>query len=410
MIALDKRETSLIRRALLRVVFAVVLSVSVVVTFGLLGTGEVAATETMRADFMKLSLQVDGLRDQRGALERNYKTLVAKIEARKRARGSAALLRDIDLDRMLKEARTLSVELTGLQREIRRVEAMQERVRRTLLASYDERILALEEAIINGDDEIVRTESITQLNVLRQERFAYVGRVRATPDLALDRLPALEDVTPEDPDEAAAQAAEYDDARSQIDARIRSLSDEISKLEKTRRLRRRAQGFKDQESFFDENTTGGRRVARGASSRTNDDADEGGKTEDGAVDAAADPAPLADASEAPAESGVENDLDSAESETPESGGPESARGDDGPTIDGSEVPDLDELPQDPFSNESVVVFEGELESPDGLVEGEGEGGSVKDKLRRLKSRKKALENKSRELEGRSSALKQWADQ
>ena len=393
---------------------------------------EASSLDDARSDYTTLSLQVDNLRDQRRKLEGRYKKLTGQIEARKRARQGAALIADIELGNMLKEARSLSGQLTALQGRIRKAEGAQERTRREVLAAYDGQIVELEETIINGDDEFARAGAISQLNALRQARHAYEGRVQATPDLKLDELPTLDDAPVNDPEEAAAQAAELDDARSLIDARIDNLKGEIERLEQDKRLRRKAQGFRDRENFFDENTTGGRRVARGAGGArtqfgtdpgrgnqgdgapqadeaTNDDeggealAGDGDDFADNEAPPAADPAPEGDdrdndgPGEDPVDLASDNNRGGAVERQPEVGRPD--------VLPGSG------LPSDPFSSDPFIVVEGEVEPLDGdLREGEGDGGSIEQKIKRLKQKKKALESKSTELESRSRSLKERAEQ
>ena len=57
------------------------------------------------------------------------------------------------------------------------------------------------------------------------------------------------------------------------------------------------------------------------------------------------------------------------------------------------------------------MVEGEVENIDGdLNKGDMGGGSIEQKIKRLKQKKKALESKSKELQSRSKTLKEHAEQ
>lgn len=382
-----------------------------------------------RARFAQLSLQLESLRDERRGLERRYQKLTDAITERKRNRSRADLLGDINLGNMLQEARALSERLYNVQERLRGAERRLEGARRQLLTAYDARIDALEGEVIDSVSELERAEAIGALNQLRKERQAYVAPTAAFPELNLASLPTLEDVSG-DPEEAEAAAAELDDTRARVDERIDALQQEIERLEGERRVRRTARDFRDRESFFDDATPGGRRVARSDASpraplgtdkeeaggqATGGDANDGAVDVDGQGDAAPpqDDAPTADEG---APEGLDNDFESDDDGFEPNVDADPSVGDRGagdvandPTLGRPDLlPGAGGLPTDPFGGDQVIL-RGEVETLGPADEGAvAEGGSLDDRLRKLQREKKSLERKSRELEARSKALKQQA--
>lgn len=401
----------------------------------------VPAIEEARAEFSRLSLQLEGLRDERAGLLGEYEALTGRIEARKRDRDRAALLGDLELGNMLSDARALADRLYALQKRVRAREATLEEARRRLLAAYDERIAMMEARALESSDALAQEEMLRSLTALHGAREAYVARGAATPDLELGRLPSLDAALPDDPEEAQAQAAELDDARAKVHDRIDGIQDEIDRLEQQRRLRRKASDFRDGESFFDDATVGGRRVARAQVATSGERADRGDDQSDdvaseagaeatGAPNDPRDSDSVNNQSEAPSndpppEGDPFNDGDDGEDAPDLVDGPGGAVGDeqedfeaesgagggDGGPEPGDSQPEVipsSDLPLDPFTNDAVVI-QGGVRADAGVA---GEGGerddSLESQIQRLERDKATLERRSRELESRSDALKRRA--
>lgn len=398
----------------------------------------VPAIEEARAEFSRLALQLEGLRDDRAVLLGEYEKLTRRIEARKRDRDQAALLGDLELGNMLSDARALADRLYALQKRVRAAEATLEGARRRLLAAYDEHIVVLESRALEAAEALAQEEMLRALTALHSARQSYVGRGAATPDLELGRLPSLNAALPDDPEEAQAQAAELDDARAKVHGRIDGIQAEIDRLEQQKRLRRKASDFRDGESFFDDATAGGRRVARaqagaagGRAERENDDSASAEDEElSDAPTSAGDPESFDDGDEvaAPEEpqdsfedfGGVDDGSDT--DSLPGNGGvgdegaegafdePAPAPGDGRLTPEGSSPQALpsSDLPLDPFTNDAVVI-QGEVRGGGAVtVEERERDDSLESRIQRLERDKATLERRSRELERRSDALKRRA--
>lgn len=400
----------------------------------------VPAIEEARAEFSRLSLQLEGLRDERADLLGEYEALTGRIEARKRDRDRAALLGDLELGNMLSDARALADRLYALQKRVRAREATLEEARRRLLAAYDERIAMMEARALESSDALAQEEMLRSLTELHGARQVYVARGAATPDLELGRLPSLDAALPDDPEEAQAQAAELDDARAKVHDRIDGIQDEIDRLEQQRRLRRKASDFRDGESFFDDATVGGRRVARaqvatsGESADSDDEQPEDFASESddeatGAPTHSDDSDSANNQSEGPPndplpgdsfeDDGSDDDEPDFAADPPNMGredeggmenGPEPNVGDGGlqPGNSQPEIIPSSDLPLDPFTNDAVVI-QGGVRADAGVA---GEGGerddSLESQIQRLERDKATLERRSRELESRSDALKRRA--
>lgn len=414
--------------------------------------------EEEKARFARIQETIGALVVERDKLEKRYTRLTREITSRKKS-GNAELLQDLKLQNLLKEAKVLSEQLYALQSQIRGQERFLDKARKKLLTSYDARI-ADQEEIMFGGIGAERTQAITEINALRRARHAYTVPAPVSSELLLEALPSFEEEAIQDPEEARAAADELDDADRKLQHRIQALETQIADLEAQKRLRRKAQSFRAEQSFFDDARPGARRVARsngdsrtspttGANGRdgvnTEDSASEGG---DQGGDSPSNNTPDAD----PTAPGEDNNSAGNNGGAPDDGGnnnsvgnnssgsndnnfapEEPAPGDNNETNNdpggqdseefdanngaevivvepGSSLPPFLGYPGDGAGSAETIVVEGDPETLG--ITGSREqntGGSLEARLRRVKKEKKALQSKSLELQRRSDALKRMAD-
>lgn len=387
----------------------------------------------LRADYAILTQQVTELGRKRATLEATYDKVTAKITAHKRST-NGGILSGIQLESLLENGRVLSNELYEVQRQIRDAEGDLEKVRGALVTSFDARIATLEDQIVTGTD---RGRAIAEMNALLKERHQYRRR-ESTPDLKIANLPRVGEV-PSDPEEMLASAAELDDNERKLRARITEIEATIGDLEKDRRLRRRARMFRTQESFFDDAMVGSRRVAvaRASSVSSGDSGPANTKDDAPSGDSATTATPPegisngggTNAEPAPDESygaggdelnndGQQGDFDGTSDAAPVDIG-EGSRGDDTlvdpepsntnfePTVTVGPTRTLPGVgaPGDPFASGSVVVrTDVESDRLDGRTDADS-GGSLSQRLQRLRRARARLEARASELKERSAKLK-----
>jgi hypothetical protein len=374
--------------------------------------------EGAAARFAQLGEQLETLRNQRSALEREYRDLTDEIAARKRAGDPQKLLGDLNLQALLTRGRSVAEDLYGIQSRIRDVETQLETSRREVISGFDSRLNGLEKGLVEGSGSR-RTAIIAEMNRLRQSRHQYVAAAASTPDLNLADIPSF-DTAEDDPEEALAAAAELDDANRKVRSRIDELDGEIASLEAERRLRRKARGFREKESFFDEAQKGGRRVAvrptgartasgtdgagvGGAAPNQNDAADEANRGEPGTESEGAPAESDADGADGDAALGGDRGTDDDGETLLDPGGPDPVATGAG---DAGSVPELG-TPVGPFVGDAGIVI-GEVE-PEGSVSEGPEDEGLEARLRRHRRERKQLEGRSRQLERRSGDLKRLAD-
>ena len=420
--------------------------------------GSQTTIEDAKSRFGDLQRKLNQLLENRKSLEARYNQLTSKIAQHKRQKAGAQIIGGIQLESLLEQARELAEQLNGLQEQVRQVETTIEYSRQEILASYQDEILTLEQQILNAASGEERAVAIKAINDLKRERHAFTARATATPDLALSKLPTMQDTGSEDPEEIQALAAEMDDTERKLRAHISELDSRISRLEQDRRLRQRAREFNEEESFFDE-TTRSRRLARSGNrfiGATNDPAGAGkasgggdrsaqapettggggqsntASSDDDYQNGAADPTPQGEGPSnlagsvdepgtgAPEEGdGLDSDAEMRDDGTPPNtdGGfsdPNSAVDNGGigsvpePGVGPTENLPTAVLPNDPFSTQGVVVRSGVDSSPSDDLTGLDKGTSLEGQLKRLKDEKKRFEKKANELKKRSKELKQRA--
>lgn len=384
----------------------------------------------------ELSERLSQLRERRAGLESRYTKLTSSIAEQKRQGASGQLIGGMKLEGALQQARELADQLNGLQEQIREVEGALEYGRQEILAAYQSQLLGLEQKLLTSGDSESRKATIASINALKKERHIYTLRQGATPDLDLRALPSL-DAAPNDPEELQALAAELDDTERKLRTHITELDDQITRLERERRLRQKAADFADEESFFDESVRD-RRIARansrvvtpvgdsaggrgGATVSPRSGAEAGG-TGNGEAAAPSDQGNMAgsaDEFDSDGAGAVGDDMNDAAPEadpTVGAGGDRATSGNGGVSVGVSEpgvgtpsnLPGV-QLPTDPFATPGVVV-KTDVE-PNSLAGGGGvEGGeTLEGQVRSLKDRKKQLEEKAAELRQRSRELKQRAN-
>lgn len=401
------------------------------------GASVVPGVEEARARFGRISQSLEGLREQRAQQETQYSRLTGQIADRKRGRSQEALSRDLALQGLLKDARQRADDLNGLQKKIRQRERELEKARGEILAAYDVRLSQLEDIVLDNSLAPARADAIAELNRLRRERHAYVTPRPASPDLALESLPALtQDFT--DPEEARAAAAELSDADRKLQGHIEQLEGQIQELEAERRLRRRALDFRERQAFFDDERTGGRNVARtgtgdrSAPATNGGDVASGGATNGGTRDqgeAAQEPSSDLDqggnnANAAPPEADSDGALGEEADDGAFDGGGEAAdpnvgghdnfenQGDQGGGLVGTPTALPQDLggPADPFGGGDVIIQNDAetLGQVPGVTEDDSE--SLEERLKRIKRQRDALERRSVEIQRRARDLQELADE
>jgi TolA-binding protein len=383
-----------------------------------------ANLDEARARFDQLSRSVEELRRSAQELDRRHQALADQIAERKRGRDNAELVGDSKLKELLSQARGLADQLYQLQTQLHDRERRLEDARAEVLEAYEARIARLEDVILDPALLGQRDAAIQEMNGLRRARHAYLVPAQAASMPSAHNIPSARDIR--DPEEALAVLAEVNDTDRRLLARVEELNRRISQMEAEQRLRRKARDFQERQAFFDDERTGGRRVAstsggaRLAPETTRDpatgkgsEASGGGTRDDSGNNSAPSNnggAPLDSNAPDPAlPEALPNDGVASESDTDDLGpqadpstAPPSA------TVGGEVfVPSLD-LPSDPFAAEGVVS------QSDAEYLGAGAGraeetGSLEDQLRKTKRERELLLRKSRELHQRAQDLKRLAD-
>jgi hypothetical protein len=375
-----------------------------------------------RARFDQLSRSVEELRRSARELDRRHQALADQIAERKRGRDNAELVGDSKLKELLSQARGLADQLYQLQTQLHDRERRLEEARAEVLEAYEARIAHLEDVILDPAPLGQRDAAIQEMNALRRARHAYL------PPAQPPSVPSARDILSardiRDPEEALAVLAEVNDTDRRLLARVEELNRRISQMEAEQRLRRKARDFQERQAFFDDERTGGRRVAstsggaRLAPETTRDPATgkgseaSGGSRDDSGNNSAPSNnggAPLDSNAPDPTTEGLAHDGAAPESDT-DVLGPQAEPSPAPPsaTVGGEVfVPSLD-LPSDPFAVEGVVS------QSDAEYLGAGAGraeetGSLEDQLRKTKRERELLLRKSRELHQRAQDLKRLAD-
>jgi cell division protein FtsB len=388
------------------------------------GASVVTGVDEALARFTQLNDALAQLRQRRAALERDYQQLTDQIAARKRGRSPEALGRDLQLQALLQQARERADALNALQQQLRQREKALEGARVEILAAYDRRLSQLEDLILDPELVAARADAIAEMNRVRRERHAYVTPRASAPELTLEALPALS-TDPRDPEEARAAAAELTDADHKLQRHILDLEAQIRDLEAERRLRRRAADFQERQTFFDDDRTGGRAVARATTGDRSAPATTGGVvTGDGPTRGSVSDSPNEAAAGGDNGAGAESDdaaappeatpeaeydgaLDADNAADPGVGAPQEPAG--GGFVGAPTALPEAGLPGDPFSAGGAILQTDAATLNDPAAP-DDRGEPLEARLARIKREREALQRRSQEIQERARDLQRLADE
>ncbi|MBA2660968.1 MAG: hypothetical protein H0U74_01630 [Bradymonadaceae bacterium] len=215
---------------------------------GLLG----AELADNRSQYMATMSERGDLVGELRSLEQRYQKFVTDIEKLKRS-GQDGLKTRRDLENLLRQSRQISDELDELQQRIRKVDGRLDGQRTRLVGELDSELRRLERSLAKATPQ-ERSQAVAQLNALRAERQQYTAPMPALPDHGRLRqaLAMADEFGQAHPAEMLAAADELEDSEDQVRRRLAAVEVRIGELQAARRLSRRAQSFRREESFFEE--------------------------------------------------------------------------------------------------------------------------------------------------------------
>lgn len=217
-----------------------------------------SAEQSYRASAQKRTALIERLEQ----LEGRYKSIVGKIEARKRAGAMETFAGRLELGNLLRESKSLADELARLQESVRMLDGTLEQKRTNVLSKIDAEVVRLERKLATSSRS-ERRALVRQLNEMRRQRAGYSAPLPDAPSIAeiRDALSLAEEVDPSQPEELLAAADELQDTEDQIRRRLDALRERLDTLNQRKRLMRRADNFLREERFFEE-TDRNRVIAR----------------------------------------------------------------------------------------------------------------------------------------------------